>query len=422
MFSDSEQVVTGSTGKLLLIIICLIFVAHISFFIYYTQHNKRSEAKVNHDIMVQQVLNLIERINFTSPIAREKVASAVDIPNVSISIDPTPKWKIQLKKGTSLWIVNKKIAEQRAAIKVSLQLSAHHWLNISANILSTSWWLQILLLVLELVVAAAVIFSIWSINRFSKPLKQFRKAADRLGIDMTPQPLAEYGPALVKETAQAMNNMQKRIADLIKERTQMLAALSHDLRTPITRMKLRAQFINDPEQYQKTIKDLDDMEAMISETLAFAKNKSRLENMVKLDLSSILTSITNDFVDMGHDVVYHNADKRLLLQGRSVALKRAFTNLVENAIKYAGQAEISTHIYANEVVVNIDDNGPGLAEEQLEKVFAPFYRVEDSRSRDTGGTGLGLAVTRDIIRAHGGSIVMKNRQVGGLRAQVRLPV
>lgn len=409
------------TGKFLLALLCFMLLIHIVVFGFYARYSKHAEAKVNHDIMAQQVLNLIERIYSTQPALQAKVAGAVDISNVSISVDKDAKWKVKLPQNVSLWIVNQEIQKQRGKIQVSLALAKDKWLNISANIVPTSWWLQIFLLSLEIIAVSAILISFWSINRFVEPLKQFRKAADRLGIDVDPTPLAEYGPTIAREAAHAMNKMQARIRSLITERTQMLAALSHDLRTPITRMKLRAQFINDQEQYQKTVSDLDEMEQMIAETLAFAKSDSNLENKVRLDLNSLLASITDDFQDVGHHVTYQELPRRVLILGRSVALKRAFNNLIENAIKYAGSAEVTILIKGKYVIVNIDDNGPGIAEGQLEKVFAPFYRGEASRSRDTGGTGLGLAVTRDIIRAHGGTVKLSLREQGGLRAQVVLP-
>jgi len=185
-------------------------------------------------------------------------------------------------------------------------------------------------------------------------------------------------------------------------------------------MKLRAQFIEDPEFHEKNRIDLDQMEAMIAETLAFAKNNNRLETRVKLDINSLLNSVCNDFADIGFDVSYHALDQNVAIKGRSIALRRAFNNLIENAVKYGNKADVRIETKRNTVIIIIDDEGAGIAEEQLEKVFEPFYRVDNSRSRQTGGTGLGLALARDIISALGGSIRLTNRNKIGLRVIVTL--
>ncbi|MBB71182.1 MAG: two-component sensor histidine kinase [Legionellales bacterium] len=300
-------------------------------------------------------------------------------------------------------------------------LPQNDWLNITATIVPTSFGLQSFLFSLEIIVAVAVIFFLWTINRFTKPLHKFTKAAERLGVDLHSEPLPIYGPVAVRATATAMNKMQERIQDLIQARTQMLAAISHDLRTPITRLKLRTQYLDEGELQQKIIKDLDEMEAMISETLAFAREDSRSEQRVNLDIVSMLASLCEDFADTGQDVQYIGPQTRVLINGGSVSLRRVFTNVIDNACKYAGSVTVDLHAEGDEVHILFDDNGPGIANAQLDKVFMPFYRGEHSRSRETGGTGLGLATARDIIRAHGGDIRLSNRPSGGLRVTVVLP-
>ena len=200
----------------------------------------------------------------------------------------------------------------------------------------------------------------------------------------------------------------------------MLAAISHDLRTPITRLRLRAEFVDDDEQRAKMLNDLEQMEAMIAATLAFAREDSTNEPRKTLDLAALMQSVCDDATDMGCDVVYDGA-ARASYNGRPMALKRAFTNLVDNAVKYGGGARVVLEETREGIVVTVEDNGPGVPDSEIERIFEPFYRAETSRNRETGGTGLGLAVVRSIIRGHGGEVTLVNRTEGGLRATVTLP-
>ena len=274
-------------------------------------------------------------------------------------------------------------------------------------------------LILMILVACGI--SIWALRRATQPLDYFAKAAERLGLDVNANPLPEEGPKEVKKAAKAFNEMQHRLRRFVQDRTHMLAAISHDLRTPITRMKLRAEFVEDEEQREKMLKDLDEMEAMISATLSFARDDAASEPAKVIDIASLAQSLCDDQRDQGNEVSYDGPDKVTFL-GRPIALKRALSNLIGNAIKYGGDAAVILKAEDHTLSIQVCDSGPGLAPELLEKVFDPFYRVEGSRSRETGGTGLGLAVVRSVARAHGGEAYMKNRQGGGLCAELRLPI
>ena len=261
----------------------------------------------------------------------------------------------------------------------------------------------------------------WLVWRSSRPLAVLAAAAERLGVDVNAPPVAETGPADVRLAAKAFNGMQRRLKGFVEDRTQMLAAISHDLRTPITRLRLRAEFLEDEEQRTKTLADLDEMEAMIAATLSFAREDALREPRVGLDLAALLQTLCDDAADAGETVAYAGPD-HLAFQGRPLALKRAFANLIDNAVKYGGKAEVALSTGDGQAVATVADSGPGLPEGETEKVFDPFYRVERSRSRDTGGTGLGLAVVRSAVRSHGGEVSLANRPQGGLVATVRLPL
>jgi signal transduction histidine kinase len=254
----------------------------------------------------------------------------------------------------------------------------------------------------------------------ARPIEHFTNAAERFGRDPKAAPIAESGPAELRRAAHAFNGMQASVQRFIEDRTQMVAAISHDLRTPITRMRLRAEFVEDEEQRDRMLGDLDQMAEMIEATLAFARDDAASEPPTPLDLTSLLESMADEASDAGHDASYHGPAHRIL-QGRPVALRRAFGNLVDNAIKYGQSVEISLADTGDGCRVVIADRGPGIAPADRERVFQPFVRLEGSRNRDTGGTGLGLSIARSIVRGHGGEIHLDNRPEGGLSVTVDLP-
>ncbi len=228
------------------------------------------------------------------------------------------------------------------------------------------------------------------------------------------------GPTEIREAADAFNQMQRRIRRFVEDRTRMLAAVSHDLRTMLTRFRLRAEYIDDDEQRAKALADLAEMQAMLDATLSFARDDASAEPRTSVDLSSLLQTLCDDLADAGQPVAY-DGPHRVTLACRPAALGRALANLIDNAVKYGGEAEVGMSDGADEVVIRIADRGPGIADSDREKVFAPFFRIEESRSRETGGTGLGLALARNIVRGHGGDITLEDREGGGLVAHVALP-
>lgn len=408
--------------KILFLGLAFIILVHLILFLYFAETNKRAETAVNRDIIIQQVMNLIEQINYTPAAQRASIVRSVDIPNLTISLTKKPEWELEFNSDASLWRISQAIASQKNYIQISLQYAPHVWLNISRAFVTGSRWMQMFLLALELVVVSAIIISLWSINQFAAPLRDFKKAAERLGEDVNSPPLPVDGPPIVRDTAYAMNQLQKRIQELLQERTNMLAALSHDLRTPITRMKLRAQFIEDKELYEKNITDLDQMEEMIADTLAFAKNDPVSDKKVKLDLSALMHSIVNDFIDISYPVeVGDFPEQRVVIRGSATDLRRTFNNIIDNAIKYGKKAVIEFTVEDEKAIVRIRDAGQGIPEAQLKKVFEPFYRGDNSRSRETGGTGLGLTVARDVIRRHHGQVELRNLPNSGLEVTVVLP-
>lgn len=302
------------------------------------------------------------------------------------------------------------------ALRISVRLADDSWLNVISPLEpgETLWkprFLKPLLATLLIVVIAAL----WAVSRAARPFAGFAAAAERLGTDVTAPPLPEKGPREIRAATHAFNVMQSRIRRFVEDRTQMLAAISHDLRTPITRMRLRAEFIDDDEERAKMLADLEEMEHMIAATLAFARDDATREERRPVDVAAMVQGLAED---MG--VEYQGPD-RLVMPAGPMALKRLLANLLDNARKYGGSAVATLAERDGNVVVTIDDHGPGIPEAEFERVFAPFVRLEASRNRETGGTGLGLSVARAAARAHGGDITLANRPEGGLRVQLVLP-
>lgn len=306
-------------------------------------------------------------------------------------------------------------------IKVSMPLSDGSWLSFYAPD-----WLPPRFPLLEflprvlLLCAITVVLFLWIARQFTRPIVRLAMAADRLGLDGREPPLAEQGAPEVRAATRAFNEMRQRLKRLVADRTQMLAAISHDLRTPLTRLRLRAEFVEDAQLQEKMLADLAEMEAMVASTLTFAKNDVQSEPREAIDLAAMLQSLSEDMADCGQAVSYEGP-AHATVQARPVALRRSLTNLLNNAVNYGAAARVRLAKADDGAVVEIDDDGPGIPPDEQEEVFSPYYRLERSRNRETGGTGLGLSIARGIIRAEGGNIELANRPEGGLRVRVTLP-
>jgi len=313
-----------------------------------------------------------------------------------------------------------------SGFQASLLLPDGEWLNLRVTMPPPRPWHSATFLAAFVVMTvAAVLLILWAVKRLMRPVRLLAEAADRLGRDVNAPPLAEDGPSEVATAAHAFNRMAERIRRFVADRTQMLAAIGHDLRTPITRLRLRAEFMDDDEQRRKMLADLDEMEQMIGATLAFARDDAAAEPASPIDLAALCRTVADEAADARPELaeaVCYEGPERLTLRARPVALKRAIANLVSNALTYGGAARLRLDRPEGGVVrLSVEDDGPGIPESELEAVFTPFRRLEASRNRETGGTGLGLTIARNILRAHGGDVVLRNRTGGGLVAVASLP-
>lgn len=275
-------------------------------------------------------------------------------------------------------------------------------------------------LTLLVLLGTVIVLSLIAVRWVTGPLSALATAAEKLGRDIDRPPLDENGPLEVRRAAGAFNVMQQRLSRFLSDRTRVLTAMSHDLKTPLTRLRLRMETVDDAVLRGKIEKDLNEMQSMVTQTLDYMRDSSRSEATQQVDLMAMLETLQIDFRDTGHTLEITGAIAQPYV-GRPLALRRCLTNLVENAIRYGGRTMIELEDSAKQVVVRILDDGPGMPDEELERAFEPFYRGERSRSRETGGTGLGLGIARNIARAHGGELVLKNRPSGGLEAILSLP-
>lgn len=282
--------------------------------------------------------------------------------------------------------------------------------NLFANLL----WLVVVLMVALYVTARSI----------TRPLSKLAQAADSLGRDTRQPKLEEKGARELRDAARAFNTMQDRLHRYLDSRTRVLAAMSHDLKTPLTRLRLQVETLEDPTVQARFGKELDEMENMVRGALALFRGLDDDESQTPVDINELLNTLRTEFTEMGADVAVEGRAVQPFT-GKPQALKRCLTNLVANAVKFGTVARIvvedSPAHNGPALLIRVRDAGPGIPPEELERVFEPFYRVESSRNRDTGGTGLGLSIARDVAQAHGGSVVLRNLPGGGLEALVVLP-
>ena len=296
-----------------------------------------------------------------------------------------------------------------------------HWLNFLTQLTPSAVSLPVILILNLLVAAFGLgIAAIWLVARVTSPLFQMAQAASELGTNLRARPLPEDGPHEVAVAARAFNQMQRRLIRYVEGRTTLLAAISHDLRTPITQMRLRTELMPPSEDREKTLSALDEMNTIIGTFLDYSRASQDDEVGSGVDLGSLIETICEDFADAGHHVEcsVHN---RVAVKCKRVALKRALVNIVENAVFYGGSAQVSLKSTPLGAEITIEDSGPGIREDRLPHVFEPFFRLEIARSTRHEGMGLGLSIALMIVEDHGGTIALSNKVSGGLKVVVRLP-
>lgn len=333
-------------------------------------------------------------------------------------------WRDRYKNGRERRYVESRPSRSRPprnGLQASIQLSDGSWLNILRPIPEgVEQWPYRLLTYLGVLLISIILLSLLAVRWVTRPLGTLAEAAQNIGKDITYPPLRESGPKEVRKAVKAFNTMQERLRRYIEDRSRVLAAVSHDLKTPITRLRLRLALLKDEELQSRFEKDLDDMEQMVRATLDYLRGTESKEKPVQININGLLESLQDDAGELGWEVNLTKADVAPYT-GRPLALKRCLMNLIENAVRYGQAADIRLEENQERLVIIIADRGEGVPEAELEGLFDPFYRREESRARETGGTGLGLGIARNIARGHGGDVILRKGRSTGLEAVVTLP-
>jgi two-component system OmpR family sensor kinase len=351
-----------------------------------------------------------------SHVLRGRLASVLSVPLESVQIYVRPNSLVESTDNTEAWDVS-----LLSGFVAARRLSDEEWLIAEDRVKRFPTALQrqvILLFALGLLVLLPMT---WLFARaLSAPIRGFSDAAKRLGKDPSAPPLPRSGPAEMRDAVDSFNAMQARLNRLLQERTLMVGAIAHDLRTPLTRLAFRLEDLP-PNLRDKVFADIQEMKTMISAALDFIRDRTLSARHERLDFRLLVESVVDNQTDLGHDVTLQEGESMTLV-GDPLSLKRVVVNLVDNAVKYGERARLKLHADSRRCMLEIDDDGPGIAPELQQLVFHPFFRVESSRNRDTGGIGLGLATVRSLILDHGGDVTVSNRKEGGLRVSVSLPI
>lgn len=307
-----------------------------------------------------------------------------------------------------------------APFAASVQQADGRWATVEPpHDLLSPWQRRVLLgLLISMLLLAPLVW--WMARRLTRPIRVFAEAAERLGANPDAAPLQPFGPAEVRTAIHAFNDMQASLRNHMRQRTQTVAAIAHDLRTPLTRLRFRAEQAPDAVR-DRMAADIEEMDALIAQAMAFVRGETTPERREPLDLDSVTAGCVSGFAETGAAVTFDGGDA-LPVMADPAALRRALDNLIGNAVKYGGGARVKAFAADGAAVVTVDDDGPGLPDDELEAVFEPFHRGERSRSRETGGAGLGLTVARQAARASNGDVMLSNRTDGGLTARLHLPL
>lgn len=314
-----------------------------------------------------------------------------------------------------------RVRPPHSVMLVAAEVAPSTWLNARLFVFEPGdglvWRLFAATFVLYAIVLAAAFFVAM---RLAGPLRDLTAAAERFSGQESGEPLSPRGPADVRRAMEAFNSMRARIVELLREKDQTLGAIGHDLRTPLASLRIRAENVDDEAERARMVATIGQMSQTLDDVLTLSRSGRPAETRRPVDVTALVDDVVEEFREAGAEVAFAPAP-RLVATLRPNGLKRALRNLVDNAVKYGGSASVSVSQQDSGIVIAVEDDGPGIAADQIEQVTQAFYRVEGSRSRETGGIGLGLAIARSLVAAEGGRIELANRQHGGLRATLCLP-
>lgn len=456
----------GLFGQTLAILLAGLIASHLVGFWIYSTDREQAVRAAGGAVLAQRIANATRLVQGAAPEARAALAGALGDAAFRVTIVPTPPnfgtvedtgvarglREMLARQVSSPSLPSPRVAVAAAAgpvspmmgpggrggwmmehgpsraglapvrdLRVAMPLPDGPWLFFETGLPASGPDPSLQFLVSMAVMAAVILgVSIIAVRRVTQPLAVLAAAAERLGRDVTSSPVEETGTTETRLAARAFNNMQERVRHLLESRMQMLAAISHDLRTPLTLLRLRVENVAESDDRERMLATIDDMDVMVGAMLRFARDETATEAPRRTDLAALVQSLADDMSDAGLPVSMTQTDP-IIFDCRPSALKRAVTNLIDNALKYGGAARVALLTTPQSVEIRVEDDGPGLPAAEIARATEPFYRVERSRSRDTGGVGLGLAITLAIVQSHGGTLTLSNLRGGGLRASIVLP-
>ena len=371
-----------------------------------------SEKEIYHDPVQTDRLSLKKK-------ARARSETEIFIANAS---DSSMKFSDTMANIPDLARYRRKLSsDENGAMDIAIKLENGRWLNAAFTPRTLPFWSLEEVWFLGLLVLAIGGVIVLVVRAETRPMQRLAQAAEALGRGEHLPPLDENGPREIRLAVEAFNLMRARLGNFVQDRTRMLAAMSHDLRTPLTTLRLRAEMIEEPEARKKLIETIEEMHRITEASLSFAREDDNTEETQKIDLNALVRDLCEEANAMGKDARMETEAATLNARVRPAAIRRALRNLIDNAVRYGEHANVTMTTKDSEIRIAVEDDGPGIDEAQLEDVFAPFVRLENSRNTETGGAGLGLAIARTIARAHGGDVVLQNREGGGLRAIFSVP-
>lgn len=402
-------------------IVSIILLLHLGGVLFSFNYHYQKEIEKTKEYQIGVVSRILPVMRATPEQERKAILFHV-YPNSVFSkkyLSDSPKFKNRIylgeKEALKNYLTNKKIFSD-----ISLQIDRQSWINFHFEPPLYARWVKMTIISIGEFFLVITIFLCFFISyQFNNLLFKFREAAERLGVDLKSTPIGIDGPLSIQKVAKSVNQMQKRIQNLITGRTRMLASISHDLKTPLTRMILRAECIPDVHLQQSFNADLEEMKNMITETLAYAKEDFQAGKKTSLDLVSLLEVVCYENHEVRKEVYFASYLKKAPFIGNVLSLKRAFNNIIDNAVRYGKKARVTLYSNAEFLVIEIQDEGPGIEESEKENLFLPFRR--GSADEYFPGTGLGLTIVHEIIQAHDGKISLRNLPCRGLLVKIMFP-
>jgi signal transduction histidine kinase len=425
----------GISGQIAALVVASIIAIHLIFAAAFLIHlPDQLGPPIDHGN--SQLVAVIQLLAATPPAGRQPILADIARAFPRLDIESLPpgsapaadesdglyQRSLHRRLGSNYRIFSLPHGEESGKLGIALLDGAMISTNLPSDERQPPFWIRPWIVTLLFGAISATLFGLWAARGLTAPLSSFARAAESFSLNGAAAPLPERGPEEVRSVAKALNRMRERITTLMDDRTTMLAAISHDLRTPITRMRLRSEFIEDDVHRSHMLSDLDQMRSMLESVLSFLRNDGKLESMTLVDIATTLQLVVYQFADTGQKVAY-DGPEHALATIRPNDLHRSITNLVENAVRFGAEVAIRLRVSSHNVTIDIEDDGPGISDARKDAMLEPFVRGDDARNMDeAAGFGLGLSIARAIVLAHGGALSLNDRQPNGLIVRIELPV